>query len=81
MKYVNFCLVALFSLALSSGSVKDAAPSLGYYPGEIIPEIVLTDLEGDKYMLSDFKGNKVVVNFGQLMMLNPEHQHSVTQLS
>ena len=63
MKYVNFCLIALFSLALSSGSVKDAAPSLGYYPGEIIPEIVLTDLEGDKYMLSDFKGNKVVVNF------------------
>ena len=63
MKYVNFCLVALFSLALSSCSVKDAAPSLGYYPGEIIPEIVLTDLEGDKYMLSDFKGNKVVVNF------------------
>ena len=63
MKYVNFCLVALFSLALSSGSVKDAAPSLGYYPGEIIPEIVLTDLEGDNYKLSEFKGNKVVVNF------------------
>ena len=63
MKYVNFCLVALFSLALSSGSVKDATPSLGYYPGEIIPEIVFTDLEGDEYKLSEFKGNKVVVNF------------------
>jgi thiol-disulfide isomerase/thioredoxin len=63
MKYVNFCLIAIFSLALSSGSVKDAAPSLGYYPGEIIPEIVLTDLEGDSYMLSEYKGKKVVVNF------------------
>ena len=63
MKYVNFCLIAIFSLALSSGSVKDAAPSLGYYPGEIIPEIVLTDLEGDSYMLSEHRGKKVVVNF------------------
>ncbi|MDD4778190.1 MAG: TlpA disulfide reductase family protein [Fermentimonas sp.] len=63
MKYVNFCLIAIFSLALSSGSVKDAAPSIGYYPGEIIPDIVLTDLEGDTYNLSDYKGKKVVVNF------------------
>lgn len=63
MKYVNFCLIAIFSLALSSGSVKDAAPSIGYYPGEIIPEIVLTDLEGDSFLLSDYKGKKVVVNF------------------
>ncbi len=63
MKYVNFCLIAIFSLALSSGSVKDAGPSIGYYPGEIIPEIVLTDLEGDSFLLSDYKGKKVVVNF------------------
>jgi thiol-disulfide isomerase/thioredoxin len=63
MKYVNFCLIAIFSLALSSGSVKDAAPSIGYYPGEIIPDIVLTDLGGDTYNLSDYKGKKVVVNF------------------
>ena len=63
MKYVNFCLIAIFSLALSSVSVKDASPSLGYYPGEIIPEIVLTDLEGDTYMLSEYRGKKVVVNF------------------
>ena len=63
MKYVNFCLIAIFSLALSSGSVKDVAPSIGYYPGEIIPDIVLTDLGGDTYNLSDYKGKKVVVNF------------------
>lgn len=63
MKYVNFCLIAIFSLALSSGSVKDVAPSIGYYPGEIIPDIVLTDLGGDTYNLSDFRGKKVVVNF------------------
>ncbi|MDD4009455.1 MAG: TlpA disulfide reductase family protein, partial [Fermentimonas sp.] len=61
--YVNFCLIAIFSLALSSGSVKDAAPSIGYYPGEIIPDIVLTDLDGDTYNLSDYQGKKVVVNF------------------
>ncbi len=63
MKYVNFCLIAIFSLALTSGSVKDPTPSIGYYPGEIIPNIVLTDLEGDTYKLSDYKGKKVVVNF------------------
>ena len=63
MKYVNFCLIAIFSLALSSVSVKDAPPSLGYYPGEIIPEIEFTDLEGESYKLSDYKGKKVVVSF------------------
>ena len=62
MKYVNFFLVALFSLTLSSGSVKDATPSLGYYPGEIIPEIFLTDLENNTCMLSEYRGKKVVVN-------------------
>lgn len=63
MKYVNFCLVALFSLALSAGSVKNEAPSTGYHPGETIPDIVLTDWEGNLQHLHDFKGKKVVVNF------------------
>ncbi|WP_294072579.1 TlpA family protein disulfide reductase [Proteiniphilum sp. UBA1028] len=63
MKYVNFCLIAMFSLALSSGSVKDAVPSIGYYPGERLPDIVLTDIKGDSCNLSDYKGKKVVVNF------------------
>ena len=62
MKYLNFCLIVITSLLTSAGSVKNDAPSSGYYPGEIIPNIVLTDLEGDSYNLSDFKGRKVVVN-------------------
>ncbi len=63
MKYVNFCLVAIVTLVLTSGSVKHAAPSIGYYPGEMIPDIVLTGLNGDRVRLSDYKGRKVVVNF------------------
>ncbi len=62
MKYVNFCLVVIISLFTSAGSVKNDVPSVGYYPGEAIPDIVLTDLEGDSYNLSEFKGKKVVVN-------------------
>jgi len=63
MKYVNFCLVALFSLLLSSGSVENDIPDTGYYPGESIPDITFTDLGGDVHHLHDFKGKKVVVNF------------------
>ena len=63
MKYVNFCLVAILTLVLTSGSVKQTAPSIGYYPGERIPDIVLTGLNGDRVHLSDYKGRKVVVNF------------------
>ncbi len=63
MKYVNYCLLALASLLLSSGSVKTNTPSLGYHPGETIPNIVLHDLEGNTINLHDYKGKKVVVNF------------------
>ncbi|MCE5179917.1 MAG: TlpA family protein disulfide reductase [Porphyromonadaceae bacterium] len=63
MKYVNFCLVTILSLVLTSGSVKNVVPSIGYYPGEMIPDIVLTDLKGSTNNLSDYKGKKVVVNF------------------
>lgn len=63
MKYVNFCLLALATLLLSSGSVKTDTPSTGYHPGETIPNIVLHDLEGNSINLHDYKGKKVVVNF------------------
>ncbi|MBF6627390.1 MAG: TlpA family protein disulfide reductase [Proteiniphilum sp.] len=63
MKYVNFCLLAIFSLALSAVSVKNEFPSTGYHPGETIPDIVLTNTEGTLQHLHDFKGKKVVVNF------------------
>jgi hypothetical protein len=63
MKYVNFCLTALSVLLLSAGSVKNDISNTGYYPGEIIPDITITDLAGDVHRLHEFKGKKVVVNF------------------
>lgn len=62
MKYVNFCLSAVL-LVLSGGSTKKELPSTGYQPGETIPNIVLTDLDGNRRNLHDYKGKKVVVNF------------------
>ncbi|NLX66098.1 MAG: TlpA family protein disulfide reductase [Bacteroidales bacterium] len=63
MKYLSFCLLPLISFMLSSGLVKTALPSSGYHPGEAIPNIALTDLEGNWRYLHDYKGKKVVVNF------------------
>jgi thiol-disulfide isomerase/thioredoxin len=63
MKYLNFCLVSVIALVLSAGSVKTELPSSGHHPGETIPDIVLTDLEGNFHHLHDYRGKKVVVNF------------------
>lgn len=63
MKYMNFCLGAVISLVLTAGSVNNNTPSTGYYPGELIPDITITDLAGENHSLYDFKGKKVVVNF------------------
>lgn len=63
MKYVNFCLVAIASLVLMSGSVKTDKISIGYYPGEELPNISFNDLEGRNFNLHGYKGKKVVVNF------------------
>ncbi len=63
MKYVNICLIVIITFALTAGTVNQKAPSVGYHPGETIPDIVLTDLEGNNYLLHDYKGKKVVVNF------------------
>ena len=53
----------MVTFALSAGSVKTNIPSTGYHPGEMIPDILLTDLQGNEYRLHDYKGKKVVVNF------------------
>ncbi len=63
MKYVKFCLAVVMIFALSASSVNTNTPSTGYHPGEMIPNIVLTDLEGNRHQLHDYKGKKVVVNF------------------
>ena len=63
MKYLNFCLVSAITLVLLAGSLKKDLPSSGYYPGETIPDIVLTDSEGNSRNLHDYKGKKIVVNF------------------
>jgi peroxiredoxin len=59
MKYLSFCLVSVIAFVLSAGSVKTGLPS----PGETIPDIVLTDMEGNFHHLHDYRGKKVVVNF------------------
>lgn len=63
MKYVNFCLAVVASLTLMSGSVNKSTPSVGYYPGEAIPNIAVEDLEGNAINLNDLKGKKVVLSF------------------
>ncbi len=63
MKYVNFCLLAIASLALSAGSVNTDTLSTGYYPGELIPSLVLKDDQGNLLDRAEYKDKKVVVNF------------------
>lgn len=63
MKYVRFCLAVIITFALSASSVNVNTPSIGYHPGEVIPNITLTDLEGNRHQLHDYRGKKVVVNF------------------
>lgn len=63
MKYVKFCLAVVITFALSASSVNMHTPSAGYHPGEMIPNIILTDMEGNKHQLHDYRGKKVVVNF------------------
>lgn len=62
MKYVNLCLVAV-SLFLMSGSIKTQKTSIGYYPGEQIPNIVVQGLEENHLDLSEHRGKKVLLNF------------------
>ena len=63
MKYVNFFLAALIMLLLMSSSIKTEKTSTGYYPGEQIPNIAFTGMEGQAFDLSAYKGKKVVLNF------------------
>ena len=63
MKYVKFCLAVTITFALLATSVNVSVPFAGYYPGEMIPDVVLTDLYGNRHQLHDYKGKKVVVNF------------------
>lgn len=63
MKYLNFCLILAITLVLSASSVKTELPSSGYYPGQAIPDILLTDSQGNYRHLRDYKGKKIVVNF------------------
>lgn len=63
MKHVNFCLAAIVSLFFMSSSIKTEKIPTGYYPGEQIPNIVLSGLEGQHLDLSEYKGKKVVLSF------------------
>ncbi len=46
-----------------SSSIKTNKASTGYYPGNKVPNIIFTGLEGQQLDLSDYKGKKVVLNF------------------
>lgn len=63
MKHVNFCLAAIVSLFFMSSSIKTEKIPTGYYPGEQIPNIVLSGWEGQRLDLSECKGKKVVLSF------------------
>lgn len=63
MRIIRFCLLLAITFVLSASSVKRGLPATGLYPGEILPDIVLTDSEGNLHYLHDYKGKKVVVNF------------------
>jgi hypothetical protein len=63
MKYLNFCLISAIALKLFAGSVETDIPSAGYHPGETIPDIVLTDPEGNIRHLCEYRGKKAVVSF------------------
>lgn len=55
--------MAIVSLVLSSSKVDSTSLSLGYYPGEVLPNIELSNLNGNTLNLSELKGTKVLVNF------------------
>lgn len=64
MKYVNFCLIVIVSLIFTSSSNKKKSASVGYYPGEQLPNMVFRGLEDEQqFELNDYKGKKVVLNF------------------
>ncbi len=46
-----------------SNSIKTEKTSEGYYPGNKIPNIVLTGLEGQIIDINEYQGKKVVLNF------------------
>ena len=46
-----------------SGSIKTEKTSTGYYPGNQIPNICFTGMEGQYFDINDYKGKKVVLNF------------------
>jgi cytochrome oxidase Cu insertion factor (SCO1/SenC/PrrC family) len=56
-------LAALFLLSLTLGASKTDKPSVGYYPGEQIPNFALNDAFGKRLDLDSYKGKKVVINF------------------
>ena len=60
---MNFCLAAIASLFFMSSSIKTEKIPTGYYPGEQIPNIVLSGWEGQRLDLSEYKGRKVMLSF------------------
>ncbi len=62
MKYVNFYLTVIVLLIFTSGSTTKKDASVGYYPGEQLPNFTFSSNE-NQFDLDDYKGKKVVLNF------------------
>lgn len=64
MKYLRYFLIGGIALiGLSSSRLGDTKPSEGIYPGDLFADIKnITNISGTTVNLSDFKGQKVLVN-------------------
>ena len=63
MKYIHLAMLLLFCLLQVSTTVKDAKPSIGLKPGSLSPELLIVDREGVECSLSDYSGQRVLLNF------------------
>lgn len=63
MKYLKYFLLVGIVLITSSYTTRTSKVSEGIYPGNLMPELKLTDSEGNKLDLKYLRGVKVLVNF------------------
>jgi len=64
MKYLKCLLVGgLVLITTSSYTTKTSGISEGIYPGNLIPDMTMSDESGHQLKLSDLKGQKILINF------------------
>lgn len=63
MKYLKYFLVVGLILIISSYTTRTSKVSEGIYPGNLMPELKLSDESGKDFSLQHLRGVKVLVNF------------------